>query len=297
MATIPGEATKEVGVRVRDAVARALATSGVRRVVIAGLALDYIQYITTPEEYGQQSYEGASTLFGPYEAPFLTDRLAELAHALATGGPAPEPYAFDASYGIKPDGAAYPDGAAHGAITAQPPARVQRLDRATLEWDGGPSGHDRPLDQPFLTAQRRVGGRWVRYADDLGVQFLWRADDQGHARLAWEVPVSAPAGTYRFVVSATRYALISRPFEVVPSTRLSLRTVPGGVELAYPHAVVNQDLTSRPLVANGGSIRLGSGTIRRRSGTVFPVPGGTAIAAGAARDRYGNRNGVAETAG
>src|SRR4051794_39029111 len=37
IATIPGEPTKEVGVRVRDAVGKALAPAGVKRVVIAGL--------------------------------------------------------------------------------------------------------------------------------------------------------------------------------------------------------------------------------------------------------------------
>ncbi|MEA2295180.1 MAG: neutral ceramidase [Solirubrobacteraceae bacterium] len=295
IATIPGEATKEAGVRVRDAVGRAMAGGGVKRVVIAGLALEFIQYVTTPEEYGQQSYEGASTLYGPNEAPFLTERLTELAHALATGGAAPAAYDLDPSYGVKPDGAPYPAGADHGTITAQPASTVERLQRARLDWDGGPSGHDRPLDKPFVTAERKVGKRWRPYADDLGVQFLWRADANGHAWAEWEIPLSAPKGTYRLRVTATRYELTSQPFEVVPSTRLTVRSVPGGAELAYPQAVVDEDLTARPAAADGGTIVLGSGTLHRNHGTVFAVPGGTTVAAGAARDRYGNRNGAAAT--
>jgi neutral ceramidase len=35
-------------------------------IVIAGLANSYSHYITTYEEYQQQRYEGASTLFGPH---------------------------------------------------------------------------------------------------------------------------------------------------------------------------------------------------------------------------------------
>jgi hypothetical protein len=295
IATIPGEATKEAGVRVRAAVQGAMAGAGVKGVVIAGLAQEFIQYITTPEEYGTQSYEGASTLYGPNEEPFITERLTELASALAGGTAAPEPYEVDPSYGVKPDGPAYPEGADHGTITAEPAATVQRLQRARLEWDGGPSGRDRPLDKAFITAERRAGKRWRRYADDLGVQFLWRADAEGHAFAEWEVPLSAPSGTYRLRVTATRYALQSQPFRVVPSTRLSVRGVAGGAVIAYPGAVVDEDLTARPAAADGGSIRLGSGTLRRERGTVFAVPAGTTVEAGAARDRYGNRNGAAAT--
>ena len=50
IASLPGEPTKEAGARVRHDVLRASAAAGVRRVVIAGLANEYINYITTPEE-------------------------------------------------------------------------------------------------------------------------------------------------------------------------------------------------------------------------------------------------------
>jgi neutral ceramidase len=295
IATIPGEPTKEVGVRVRDAVGRALAPKGVKGVVIAGLAQEFVQYVSTPEEYGQQSYEGASTLYGPNEGTFMVERLAELAGALAAGRAAPEPYELDTSYGVKPDGPAYPPGADAGTITGEPEAAVERLTRAKLSWDGGPSGTDRPVDRAFVTAQRRVGRRWKAYASDLGVQFLWRADDQGHATAEWEVPLRAPAGRYRLVVTAARYKLTSRTFRVVPSTRLTVRAARGGAEIAYPEAIVNEDLTARPAAADGGRIALPGRVLRQRRGAIFAVPAGTAIAAGAARDRYGNRNGEAVT--
>jgi hypothetical protein len=73
------------------------------------------------------------------------------------------------------------------------------------------------------------------------------------------------------------------------------------VRLSYPEPVVNVDLTARPAAADGGRVtyRLGgrSHTVRLRRGTGFAVPAGANIAAGAARDRYGNRNGAPLTVG
>ncbi len=260
LVTMPGEATKQVGTDTRSAVLGAVRGSGIRRVVIAGLALEFIQYVSTPAEYGWQSYEGASSLWGAHQATFLQERYVELARALVEGRPAEKPFEYDASYGVTPNGEPYPDGAGSGEITAQP-EDVQRLQRATLTFAGAPSGHDLPADRAFLTAQRQVGRRWRTYATDLGMQFLWRADDAGTYSVQWEVPLSAPAGRYRFRVTARRYALTSQPFTVTPSTRL---TVEDG-RLAYPPPQVNVDLTWRPRFARA--------------------------APGAKRDRYGNSAG------
>jgi hypothetical protein len=59
----PGEPTVEMGRRFRDAVAPVL-PAGVKEPVIVGLANDYIGYMTTPEEYQMQHYEGGHTVFG-----------------------------------------------------------------------------------------------------------------------------------------------------------------------------------------------------------------------------------------
>ncbi|MEJ7893201.1 MAG: neutral/alkaline non-lysosomal ceramidase N-terminal domain-containing protein [Solirubrobacteraceae bacterium] len=286
MATIPGEGTKEFGVRVRAAVGAAM--PGVRRVVLAGLGNEFVQYVTTPEEYRQQSYEGASSLFGPNEGTFIAERLAELGTALASRSPAPEPFALDPFYGVQPDGEPYPPGAEAGTLTAQP-GDVARLERAVVEWTGGPTGSDLPNGRAFVTAQRRVGGRWKRYADDLGLQFLWRVDGSDYTG-QWEVPLSAPVGRYRLVVSASRYRLASSPFRVKPTAALKVERVAGGVRLRYPDAIVNVDLTSRPVAASGGVVRSSAGVVRRRRGSVFKVPAGASISA--ARDRFGNRVGA-----
>ncbi|WP_299005751.1 neutral/alkaline non-lysosomal ceramidase N-terminal domain-containing protein [uncultured Shewanella sp.] len=62
---VPSEMTTMSGRRLRNDVLSALEASGVKHVVIAGLANAYSGYVTTNEEYDQQYYEGAHTLFGP----------------------------------------------------------------------------------------------------------------------------------------------------------------------------------------------------------------------------------------
>lgn len=216
---VPGEPTKEVGVRVRAAVRGPLAAHGVEHVVIAGLAGDYIQYITTPEEYGEQSYEGASTLFGRSTATFLQERYAELAGQLAAGTPAEEPYPLDVAYGVRPDGPEYPAGAASGTLTGQPPATVARGGAVRITWSGGPLGRDRPVDRAFTAAERLVRGRWRAVDTDLGLHMLWHVDGRGAHDLTWSVPGTVPTGTYRLRVTATRYALSTRSFAVVARGR------------------------------------------------------------------------------
>jgi hypothetical protein len=93
------------------------------------------------------------------------------------------------------------------------------------------------------------------------------------------------------VITANRYRLVSRPFRVVPARSPSLRRVEGGVTLDYPPAVRDQDLRHRPTSASGGTVRYRDGgrtvTLRRKRGTVFPVPAGAEILS--ARDRFANR--------
>jgi hypothetical protein len=209
IAAVPGEPTKQVGVHFRAALLDALKGTGVTHAVIGGLALDYIQYITTRAEYGAQSYEGGSTLYGQNEALFFADRYAELGRALAAGKPAPQPYAFDASYGVKPDGPPYPPGADAGHVVTQPDVSGRTV---TFAWSGGPNGADRPVDKAFIRAERLVGARWRTVDTDLGLDMLWHVDADGAYTLSWAAPSTLPSGEYRLRVTATRYELISSAF-------------------------------------------------------------------------------------
>lgn len=82
LAGLPNEPTTIAGRRLRLRLSRALSPAGVTRVHVQGYANAYAGYLTTPEEYTAQRYEGAYTLFGPHTFGAFADRLDALADAL-----------------------------------------------------------------------------------------------------------------------------------------------------------------------------------------------------------------------
>lgn len=61
-----GEPTTTAGLRLRKMLSALLAHESVDTLVIQGVANGYAGYVTTPEEYQQQEYEGSYTIFGPH---------------------------------------------------------------------------------------------------------------------------------------------------------------------------------------------------------------------------------------
>jgi len=288
--TIPGEMTSGMGRRLRANAEQAVAGSGIGRVVISGLANDFIQYFTSPGEYDRQHYEGGSTLFGRASGVFIEERLVELLERLVAGEPAPDPDPFDRLNGVTDDEAPFGTGATIASV-AEEPATTRRLERASLRWQGGPDGFDRPLDKAFVIVERRDAGRWRRADSDLGLRILWTVSDEGAYRALWEIPLGAEAGAHRFIVRANGYRLRSERFRVRPSHALEAVVTdssPGRavVRLRYPEAVENEDLTWRPRWARiaGEGRRL---VIHGAPGDEITIPKGSL------RDPHGNRNGTA----
>jgi hypothetical protein len=304
--TLPGEPTVEIGRLVTSKVQQAIAGAGIEDVVVSGLTNEFILYITTYAEYERQHYEGGNTHYGPSEGTFLASELGKLAGTLVRAEPAPPAEDYDPTFGVVPDGAPYGDGAASGSIVRQPAGTVPRLTEAEMQWQGGPLGLDRPVDRPFVRAQRKFGRRWRTMDSDLGLAMLWSVDAGGLHTLRWEVPLTIRRGRYRLLVTAKRYRLVSKAFRVVPGA-FRLDQVPSGtgrlgVKLRYPAAVENRDLTWRPGASDGGTLRVrvnrrlvragrrrGAVVVRAPSGTGIPIP------SGAFRDRYGNKNAAAAT--
>ena len=302
--TIPGEMTVDMGRRVRAALAK-VAPPGVTGVQLSGLANEYLSYFVTPEEYDAQHYEGGSTMYGKARPQSSCRRT--LVGRLVHGQPAPDPFPFDPVNGLTATAGPFPLGAGSASALAHP-ATTPRLARASFGWSGGAKGEDRPVDHAFVTIRRRSGSGWQRFTDDLGLEILWKVDDNGNYTAQWEVPLDAPTGTYEFVVTGNRYRLESAPFQVVATGALTVQRLPSQganavASLDYPVAVPEQDLTFRPLSASGGSITYTSGgtqrTVRNTSATQFVLPGAAGapvtIAAGAATDRFGNANGQTVT--
>ena len=80
-ATVPGEPTTITGWRIEERVRSAAGTSSAS---VIGYAGDYAGYWVTPEEYLEQRYEAAATLFGREASTYLIGRLETLARSLTT---------------------------------------------------------------------------------------------------------------------------------------------------------------------------------------------------------------------
>lgn len=78
LATLPGEFTMVMGRRMAQALQQTMRPAP-ERVLLVGLANEYVSYFATPEEYEAQHYEGASTLYGPYSGPLVGEALRQLA--------------------------------------------------------------------------------------------------------------------------------------------------------------------------------------------------------------------------
>jgi neutral ceramidase len=88
LVTVPAEPTTHSGWTIRRQVADSLGFAGMYpgNVAVIGLANGYNSYLTTPYEYAAQSYEGASTIFGPNTLKVVADTLAGLASRMFGNG-------------------------------------------------------------------------------------------------------------------------------------------------------------------------------------------------------------------
>jgi len=85
IAGMPNEPTTISGRRLRSALDSAWRGDGVERVVIGAYSNAYCGYLTTPEEYQEQAYEGASTLYGQWSLPVFCTEHVELTRAMRSG--------------------------------------------------------------------------------------------------------------------------------------------------------------------------------------------------------------------
>ena len=218
----PGEPSVEMGRRFEEAV-RPQLPRGVKEPLVVGLANDYMGYLTTPEEYDMQHYEGGHTVFGLWTSLLVRDSLVALSRALALGEPAPEPDAPAELGGT--DTGAFPAGSGAGELTEEPPERVRRMETVTIAWTGNADGVDRPVDEPFVTLERRTKrGAWRTADSDLGLSFIWR-EEEGSYTARYEVPASLRPGVHRLRVRSASYDLPTRPFTVARSDALVVRGV------------------------------------------------------------------------
>lgn len=205
----PGEFTITSGHRIRESV-RGQLTALNPHIVFAGYANAYSGYITTPEEYSAQLYEGGSTHFGPATLPAYQQEYASVAADLATGEPTisnvespdlrdkiwsfdPVKHIPDAATGSKP----------FGHVITQPPTFARRGEIVSAKFVSACPNNDTLNHGTFLEVQRREGDEWRTVATDdhWNTKFHWRRLALGHSRavIEWLIPRDAQSGEYRLV--------------------------------------------------------------------------------------------------
>lgn len=206
LVAIPGEVTITAGLRLRRTVAEVVGAD-VRDVLVAGYSNGYIHYVTTPEEYDAQHYEGGSTLFGRWELDAFRQTAHDLATALRDGetppvGTAP-PDLSDRQLTLQPGVVldTPPLGKQFGDVLTQPRSVYLPGERATAVFAGAHPGNDLHRGATYLEVQRLVEGQWRRVADDgdWSTTLRWkrRGVSASEVTVSWDVPSDTPEGTYR----------------------------------------------------------------------------------------------------
>ncbi|BBN08047.1 neutral ceramidase [Marchantia polymorpha subsp. ruderalis] len=215
---VPAEFTTMSGRRLRDAVKSTLIQQSNGeigndvRVVIAGLANGYSQYVATFEEYEVQRYEGASTLFGPHTLSAYIQEFTKLATALVKGndvspGPAP-PDMVDKQLeflpGVLMDST--PNGKNFGDVKEDVPANASYTvgDKVEVEFYTGCPRNDLLTEGTYgLVELLDSSGKWIPSYDDddWSTRFSWyrpkTMSPESYAVITWAIPQTVQAGTYR----------------------------------------------------------------------------------------------------
>jgi neutral ceramidase len=227
MVFIPSEATTMSGRRMRDTVKSVLGDK-VEQIVIAGYSNDYSGYITTPEEYAVQQYEGGHTLFGPWTLPAFQQEIARLTRALANGEPGPD--AADQgdlrglveSLPLGNDHDDPPPEASFGDVVTIPHASYVPGETVSVAfWTGHPDNAF-VRAQSYVEIQRLSGSSWstIMTDGDWTTQVRWTQasrvippydpldpfamppapiNEAFTVSIGWQIPEQTEAGNYRVV--------------------------------------------------------------------------------------------------
>ncbi|WP_269085927.1 neutral/alkaline non-lysosomal ceramidase N-terminal domain-containing protein [Mycobacteroides franklinii] len=202
---LPGEATIVAGLRLRRTVAAVLGVD-LHCVLVAGYSNGYFHYVTTPEEYEEQRYEGGSTLFGKWQLPALQQVVAELAGAMLRGR--------DAVSGPPPPDLSARRGREHSATVDEPLSGFQFGDvvdgpathygvgeQVSVAFAGANPNNDLHTRSTYLEINRESGTQWSTIADDgdWSTKIRWNRAGKHAFRvtITWDIPPATPAGRYR----------------------------------------------------------------------------------------------------
>ncbi|GAA1351214.1 neutral/alkaline non-lysosomal ceramidase N-terminal domain-containing protein [Falsarthrobacter nasiphocae] len=204
---LPSEVTAASALVVKDAVADRIGVSA-DNVIIQGLSNAYAHYVTTPEEYSAQHYEGGATLFGRHQLAAYAQTAADLAAAMKGGRSVPlgqKPVNRSRAMGESLSGKVLYDLPTHGRYGKElrrPAASVARGQLVSAQFSGAHPNNDLRTGASYMFVERQERGRWVKVADDtdFATRFVWTRFLAARSKvdLQWTVPADARPGVYRF---------------------------------------------------------------------------------------------------
>jgi neutral ceramidase len=216
----PNEITVISGAAIRREVAKAFVAKNVTHVILNGYANGYNNYVTTREEYKKQEYEGASTVFGPWEQKAFMRAFRDMANNMVH--PAvlidkiqtlPEP-AINAKAKPAESGVWFDNpvgGRKFGDVLKQPKARYKAGETVVVEFVTGHPNNNIHHDDSFLkvfyngtcsnaaTAKRNESkARPVADDDDWETIYRWQRIglSASKALISWDIPANAASGCY-----------------------------------------------------------------------------------------------------
>ena len=208
---LPIEVTITAGLRLRQAVAEVMSTD-VERVIVQGYANGYAHYLTTPEEYDAQDYEGGSTVFGRHQLAGFVDVVTGLADAMRDGRPvdAGEPPPPHRLWWNAPTGSPRLERPQPIAIRSAPASVPVGW---TVQVDVAADHPNRVLRPTYLLVERETPSGWEAVADDssFDTSITWqRRGRRWDATITWE---AGEPGTYR-IAYVGRETVHTPPFTV-----------------------------------------------------------------------------------
>ncbi|XP_071554309.1 neutral ceramidase isoform X2 [Temnothorax nylanderi] len=213
IAGVPGEFTTMSGRRLREAIKKVMNDVSVDEtsVIVAGLCNTYSDYVTTPEEYQIQRYEGASTIYGPHTLTIYLKQYQELVQAAVQNKPvppgplAPELLKSNLISLVPPVLYDTPRwGRNFGDVIQQPPKVASPGDTVTAIFVAGHPRNNLMTDGTFLTVERLEDDEvWVPVATDADweTKFQWRRTSMilgsSQVTITWKIPQGVKPGEYR----------------------------------------------------------------------------------------------------
>jgi neutral ceramidase len=211
----PSEVTTMAGRRWKAAVSAAAVSQGITKsaptVVIGSPANTYAHYVATPEEYGIQRYEGASTLYGQWQLPAYVNLTVGAIHYLSASSTTGPPQGA-----LPPDNSkvsldfissvvldAAPLGKHFGDVLVQPAAAYARGAVVNASFVGANPRNNLRLEGTFAAVEMLQAGVWTQVRDDWDwfLVMTWTRDNSvlgtSHVVVSWETEMDALPGEYR----------------------------------------------------------------------------------------------------